>query len=241
MRVPAPGCGAARYRPRATDATPSPTGSKERSTSHLRRPPVRVVHTPAPTCPDPDGPDGLRGRARCASRPRPTPRPGSGSPRPASSATPARAHPGSTATPATAPSSSSSPAKPLAPRPNLSEQPGAPQLQLRLVGPLNGRVAQPRSEGDRLSTPLPHGHRPPGSGSATRHQVDQLGRDDHHPGHRPLPQRGADLLRRHGQLAQLVLGGVGGDLDAVADLAVDLEDAGGSLLADQVGVELWAG
>src|SRR5215203_2929413 len=33
MRVPAPGCGAARYRPRATDATPSPTGSKERSTS----------------------------------------------------------------------------------------------------------------------------------------------------------------------------------------------------------------
>src|SRR5215213_9242145 len=33
MRVPAPGCGAARYRPRATDATPSPTGSKERSTT----------------------------------------------------------------------------------------------------------------------------------------------------------------------------------------------------------------
>jgi hypothetical protein len=32
-RVPARGCGAARYRPRATDATPSPTGSKERSTS----------------------------------------------------------------------------------------------------------------------------------------------------------------------------------------------------------------
>src|SRR5918995_7308824 len=32
MRVPARGCGAARYRPHATDATPSPTGSKERST-----------------------------------------------------------------------------------------------------------------------------------------------------------------------------------------------------------------
>jgi hypothetical protein len=41
-----PGCGAARYRPRATHATPSPTGSKERSTRRRGESCAAGAHSP---------------------------------------------------------------------------------------------------------------------------------------------------------------------------------------------------